>query len=109
MAFARHVFSSRSIINAVPCPRLLSTPIAQPTAQVIQEVNVGHEVGNRVPGFELSLEDGTRVTTVGLVRTSQTAYLQKVSYHFMMETLSNGMSRGYPCYCDWSQRRMPVR
>ena len=32
MAFARHVFSGRSMMNVVPCPSLLSTPMLPPCA-----------------------------------------------------------------------------
>ncbi|MCH7745994.1 MAG: hypothetical protein IIC84_07980, partial [Chloroflexi bacterium] len=48
-----------------PTPSL--TPLtAQPTAQVIRDVSIGHEVGDRVPDFELSLDDGTSVTSASL-------------------------------------------
>ncbi|MCH7745546.1 MAG: hypothetical protein IIC84_05670, partial [Chloroflexi bacterium] len=52
-----------------------ATPTAQPTAQVIQDVSVGHKVGDRVPDFELSLDDGTSVTSVSLIEDGKPVFL----------------------------------
>lgn len=53
----------------------LATSTAQPTAQVIRDVSVGHKVGDRVPDFELSLDDGTSVTSASLIEDGKPVFL----------------------------------
>ena len=70
--------AATSIQESQPPQQPKSSPAAsaaQPTTRVIQEVNVGHEVGNRIPDFELSLEDGTRVTFASLLEDDKPVFL----------------------------------
>ncbi len=51
-----------------------ATPEPAPDIEV-QDFEVGNDIGNRIPGFEIKLTDGTPITAAGLLQNGKPAFL----------------------------------